>query len=115
MNAAIDLITRVGVENVERHTLELGDRLIELLDELRIPLVGPRRREHRAHIYVLGVPVADWAQHFADNQVRVSPERDGIRISFAMFNTLDDVERLGEVLRRHSGAASVSRAVEKMD
>lgn len=115
LNAAIDLITQVGVENIERHTLSLGDRLIDLLDQQGIPLVGPRKREHRAHIYVLGVPVADWSQHFADNQVRVSPERDGIRVSFAMFNTLDDVDRLGEVLRRRTGAASARRAVEKMD
>lgn len=106
LNAALDLIGKVGVANIERHTLALGDRLIELLDELGIPLVGPRRREHRAHIYVLGVPVDEWAQHFADHQVRVSPERGGIRVSFAMFNTVDDVERLGDVLRlRFAGAA----------
>lgn len=104
LNAAIDLITKVGVQNVERHTLALGDRLIALLDDLGIPLVGPRKREHRAHIYVLGVPVAEWAEHLADHQVRFSPERDGIRISFAMFNDLDDVERLGAVLRLRAGA-----------
>ena len=101
LDAALDLIETVGVENVERHVLSLGDRLIELLDRHRIPLVGPRKREHRAHIYVLGVPVEGWAEHFAANQVRVSPERGGIRISFAMFNNADDLERLGEVLRCH--------------
>jgi len=104
LNAAIDLITKVGVANVERHTLALGDRLIELLDDLDIPLVGPRKREHRAHIYVLGVPVAEWTDHLAHHQVRFSPERDGIRISFAMFNALDDVERLGAILRLRAGA-----------
>ena len=104
LNAAIDLITKVGVANVEQHTLALGDRLIELLDELDIPLVGPRKREHRAHIYVLGVPPAEWAEHLADHLVRFSPERDGIRISFAMFNALADVERLGAILRLRAGA-----------
>lgn len=104
LNAAIDLITKVGVANVEQHTLALGDRLIELLDELDIPLVGPRKREHRAHIYVLGVPAAEWAEHLADHLVRFSPERDGIRISFAMFNALADVERLGAILRLRAGA-----------
>lgn len=104
LNAAIDLITKVGVANIERHTLALGDRLIELLDDLDIPLVGPRKRKHRAHIYVLGLHVADWIEHLAHHQVRLSPERDGIRISFGMFNALDDVERLGEILRLRAGA-----------
>jgi len=109
LNAAIDLIAKVGVENVERHVLSLGDRLIELLDQYGIPLVGPRRREHRAHIYVLGVPVEAWAEHFVRNQVRVSAERDGIRVSFAMFNSLDDVERLGQILQCHDPSASRGR------
>jgi len=109
LNAAIDLIAKVGVENVERHVLSLGDRLIELLDQHGIPLVGPRRREHRAHIYVLGVPVEAWAEHFVRNQVRVSAERDGIRVSFAMFNSLDDVERLGQILQCHDPSASRGR------
>lgn len=113
LNAAIDLITKVGVENVERHTLALGDRLIELLDQQGIPLVGPRQRAHRAHIYVLGVPVAEWSEYFAENKICVSPERDGVRISFAMFNTLDDVERLGEVLRQRAVRNGPSNAVNK--
>lgn len=115
LNAAIDLIEKVGVENVERHVLSLGDRLIELLDQRGIPLVGPRKREHRAHIYVLGVSVEDWGKHFAASQVRVSPERDGIRVSFAMFNNFDDVERFGEVLHVHQASAARGRADQKWD
>ncbi|MFT3665449.1 aminotransferase class V-fold PLP-dependent enzyme [Piscinibacter sp.] len=115
LDAAVEMITKVGVENVERHVLALGDRLIEILDAQAIPLVGPRKREHRAHIYVLRVPVGPWAEHFANNQVRVSPERDGIRISFAMFNTLDDVERLAQVLRLYGAKNSAGQAVERID
>lgn len=115
LDAALDLIVKAGVENIEHHVLALGDRLIQVLDAQGIPLVGPRKREHRAHIYVLGVPVAPWAEHFANHQVRVSPERDGIRISFAMFNTLDDVERLAQVIRLHGAPSAAGRAVEHMD
>lgn len=115
LNAAIDLIERVGVQAVETHVQALGDRLIEHLDELGIPLVGPRRRDSRAHIYVLGLPTDEWAEYFARNQVRVSPERDGIRVSFGMFNTVDDVDQLALVIRRRSVDAASSRAVERMD
>lgn len=115
LNAAIDLIEKVGVENVEQHVQALGDRLIEHLDRQGIPLVGPRRREGRAHIYVLGLPVAEWIEYFAQNQVRVSPERDGVRVSFGMFNTIEDVDQLAHVIRRRDAEGASSRAVERMD
>ena len=115
LNAAIDLISKAGVENIERHVQSLGDRLIEHLDQQGIALVGPRPRKNRAHIYVLGLPAAEWTEHFTRNDVRVSPERDGIRVSFAMFNTVEDVDRLAEVIRRRGAEQAPSRAVERMD
>ena len=112
----IDLITKVGVENIEQHTQSLGDRLIEHLDRLKIRLVGPRERKLRApHIYVLDLPTAEWSEYFAQNQVRVSPDRDGIRVSFGMFNTIDDVDQLAEVIGRRNAGAAPRRAVEQVD
>lgn len=99
IDAAIALIGRVGVHNVERHVLDLGDFLIEKLDALGVQLVGPRARSHRAHIYVLDVPSSAWAKHFERHRVRISPERNGIRVSFAMFNCREDVERLAQVIQ----------------
>jgi selenocysteine lyase/cysteine desulfurase len=98
--AALDLIERVGVANIERHVLALGDRLIAALDRLGIRLVGPRGRAQRAHIYVLDLPGEGWLDHLAAHNVRVSPERDGIRISFGLFNTAADVDRLEAILAR---------------
>jgi cysteine desulfurase/selenocysteine lyase len=98
LSAAIDLIQGVGVPEIQEHVLKLGDRLIKHLDELGVKLVGPRDRAGRSHIYVLDLPVEKWADYFTNNQVRVSPERGGIRISFAMFNTIEDVNKLAEIL-----------------
>jgi selenocysteine lyase/cysteine desulfurase len=108
-NAALDLIAGVGVENIERHVLALGDRLLEVLDAQGIALVGPRRREERAHIYVLRVPVQRWMEHLTRNGVRVCAERDGVRVSFAMFNTLDDVARLEQIIATSISKASPTR------
>ena len=115
LDAAIDLINKVGVDNVEKHVQSLGDHLIEHLDRLKVRLVGPRTRKDRAHIYVLDLPVAEWSEYFAQNQVRVSPERDGIRISFAMFNTIEDVDRLADIIRRRSAETPKGRVVEQID
>lgn len=100
LDASLDLINRAGVATIEEHVLSLGDRLIPQLDELGIRLVGPRDRAGRAHIYVLDLPTSEWMAYFDSHGVRVSPERGGIRVSFALFNQAEDVDRLIEVIRR---------------
>jgi selenocysteine lyase/cysteine desulfurase len=95
LDASLTLIESAGLAAIEAHLYDLGDRLIERIDDLGIRLVGPRNRVDRSpHIYVLDLPAEAWADYLASRQVRVSPERDGIRISFGLFNTADDVDRL---------------------
>ncbi|MCK1708081.1 MULTISPECIES: aminotransferase class V-fold PLP-dependent enzyme [unclassified Bradyrhizobium] len=110
LGASLDMIEALGVQNIQNHCLDLGDHLIAQLDALDIRLVGPRDRQHRApHIYVVALPAAEWLGHFEQNGVRVSPERDGIRVSFAMFNNFADVDRLIDVIKRR-GVKPSSRA-----
>lgn len=110
LGASLDMIEQIGVQNIQNHCFDLGDHLIARLDELDVRLVGPRERQHRApHIYVIALPAADWLGHFEENGVRVSPERDGIRVSLGMFNTATDIDRLIEVIRRRGlGRPSVA-------
>lgn len=101
LGASLDMIEQIGVQNIQNHCFDLGDHLISRLDELDLRLVGPRERQHRApHIYVISLPASEWLGHFEENGVRVSPERDGIRVSLGMFNTADDIDRLIDVIRR---------------
>lgn len=115
LNASIDLINKVGVGNIEQHVLDLGDRLIEHMDAQGIRLVGPRTRRNRSHIYVVDLPASEWADFLAQSQVRVSPERDGIRISFAMFNTLEEIDQVAEIIRQRRSKVKQDRAVEQID
>jgi selenocysteine lyase/cysteine desulfurase len=102
--ASLSLVERLGVEQIHAHVLALGDRLIEHMDRLGVGLVGPRERKHRSHIYVLNLPAPGWIDYLAGESVRVSPERDGIRVSFGFFNTLEDVDQLaGIIARRQAG------------
>ena len=92
MGAALDLIESVGIPDIELHCYALGDRLIAGLDNLNIPLVGPRNHNDRSpHIYVPRLPAEHWYSYLAQQNIRVSPERDGIRISLGMFNTEKDI------------------------
>ena len=111
LGASLDMIEQIGVQNIQNHCFDLGDHLIAQLDELDIRLVGPRDRQHRApHIYVVDLPAAEWLGYFEENGVRVSPERDGIRVSFGMFNTTTDVDRLIELIRRRGRKTSTKAA-----
>jgi selenocysteine lyase/cysteine desulfurase len=110
LGASLDMIEQIGVQNIQNHCFDLGDHLIAGLDALGVGLVGPRERANRApHIYVVALPASDWHGHFEENGVRVSPERDGIRVSLGMFNTADDIDRLIDVIRRRGlGRRSVA-------
>jgi selenocysteine lyase/cysteine desulfurase len=97
--ASLDLIKGLGVANIEAHLYALGDVLIAACDELRIQLVGPRDRANRSpHIYVLDLPGPGWLEYFTEENVRVSPERDGVRISFGIYSTSADVERFASLI-----------------
>ncbi|UGY29829.1 aminotransferase class V-fold PLP-dependent enzyme [Bradyrhizobium septentrionale] len=110
LGAAIDLINQVGIEKIQQHCFDVGDYLIEGLDRLDVGLVGPRERQHRApHIYVIALPAAEWLDYFTQNGIRVSPERDGIRVSLGMFNTTEDIDRLIEAIRARNAPASQAR------
>lgn len=99
LDASLNLIESVGVAAIEAHLYDVGDRLIERIDELGIRLVGPRARADRSpHIYVLDLPVDEWLDYLTSRQVRVSPERDGIRVSFGLFNIAEDVDRFVRIL-----------------
>src|SRR5688572_6730435 len=46
-------------------------------------------------------------------KVRVSPERDGIRVSFGLFNSVEDVERLAKMIEtRGAPRSSTTNSVE---
>ncbi|XVN20089.1 aminotransferase class V-fold PLP-dependent enzyme [Pseudomonas corrugata] len=109
LGGALEMIQEIGVANIETHVLNLGDQLIELCNELGVEIVGPTDRAHRSHIYVLDLKHPDWAAFFSDENVRLSPVRDGIRVSFGIYNTAEDVERFGQILRK--GLKSVPKQI----
>ncbi len=114
--ASLDLVEGIGIGNISEHVLGLGERLMDHMDKQGIRVVGPRTREARSHIYTLDLPGDGWLDYFASNNVRISPERDGIRISFGVFNTAADVDLVAEIIKRRSNqvgrAAKVSERID---
>lgn len=115
LSASLALINKAGVKNIEEHVLSLGDRLLSKLDKLGVKVIGPRERQNRAHIYVLDLPVNEWVDYFGQNQVRVSPERGGVRISFAVFNNASEVDRVVELIRERLQQTNRRSVAEQVD
>jgi selenocysteine lyase/cysteine desulfurase len=100
LEASLDIIDRVGVAAIATHVLRLGDLLRAAMSELGVEVVGPADREYRSHICTLALPGVDWVEYLAGYGIRVSPERGGVRVSFALFNSEDDVDHLAATIRR---------------
>lgn len=100
LGGALNLIESIGLHEISEHLLSLGDRLIEHTDRLGVDLVGPREREHRSHIYVLDLRDTRWPAFLSGAGVRLSPVPGGLRVSFGIYNTAEDVDRLAEILSR---------------
>jgi selenocysteine lyase/cysteine desulfurase len=98
LDAALQLIEGIGIARIEAHLLDLGERLIAHMDRLGVCVVGSRQRERRSHINTLRLPGDHWGEHFAMQSVRVSQNGFGHRVSFAMFNTADEVDALAEII-----------------
>jgi cysteine desulfurase / selenocysteine lyase len=109
LGAALDLLDAVGITTIEEHTQTLGDQLIAGLDDLGVDLVGPREPEHRApHIYVIALTDPALPVYFSERGVRLSPVRDGLRISLGMYSTSDDIDQFLSHLTRALETVSTS-------
>lgn len=98
LDAALALLESVGVDNIARHVQALGERLARHMDALGVALLAPPA--HRAHIHVLALPGTGWLEYLAGHGVRVSPQRGHVRVSLALFNTAEEVDRLAALIRQ---------------
>lgn len=103
LDAALALIEGIGVDRIAGHVLALSDRLAAHMERQGIRSAAPRS-PYRSHIQVLDLPGSGWPDYLASENVRVSPQRGGIRVSLAMFNTEEEVDRLADIIRRRTQA-----------
>jgi cysteine desulfurase/selenocysteine lyase len=102
LTASIEMLTRVGIDEIAKHNDALVDRLVTGVDQERFELVSPIGRPQRSTL-VLARP---WDGSRADkvhealvgNGVYVALRGDKIRFSPHLYNTEDDIDRALELL-----------------
>jgi selenocysteine lyase/cysteine desulfurase len=102
MEAAIELLLSVGMDNIEARILALTDSLIAGLQERDCTITTPiAHRRERSGIICFRQPSVNsavLAEHLRAANVIVSLRGDVIRVSPHFYNTEEDLERLLEAL-----------------
>lgn len=111
VEASLELIHSLGVGAIENHVRGLAARLASGLLELGLPVAGGAPGPHLAHIVAVGESgggrhdgaddpaMNDLHQHLTENQVRLSIRRGVLRMSIALYNTEEDMDRVVALCR----------------
>lgn len=114
--AAVDYLHRIGMENIAKHESKLVEHLLEGFDRSMVEVYGPGEVDKHAGIVsfnVKGVHPHDVAQILdadgimirsgalcAEPLVNALGASAVARVSFYLYNTLEEVDRFHESLRR---------------
>lgn len=104
LGAALTFLEKVGVRAIEGHTVALADRLNRGLRAMGARVLTPLG--NRSSIVSFAVdPARDAAAHFTKAGVDVSIRESGrqVRVSPALFNTADEIDRFLALARPVAG------------
>jgi selenocysteine lyase/cysteine desulfurase len=99
LRTALDYLLRVGVQNIEHHSVDLAHQLREGLVEQGYPVWTPAGNRSAIVTFEHGRDVERTRATLAAANVRVSLKQGGekIRAGVGLFNNAQDIERLLEV------------------
>jgi selenocysteine lyase/cysteine desulfurase len=95
LGAGLTYLERVGVDRIEVHTVELARRLHRGLRTLGFELTTPEGNRSSIVAFRVSKPQDAIVRHLAASNTHVSVRENGtqIRVSPALFNTADDIDR----------------------
>lgn len=94
LGKATDIVFRIGAENIENRIYELGDYLIKKIRELKLEIISPIEKEHRAGIIVVKVKnPEEIAKELFQKGIIVSSRKEGLRISVHIYNNEEDIDK----------------------
>ncbi|MBI4241114.1 MAG: aminotransferase class V-fold PLP-dependent enzyme [Candidatus Rokubacteria bacterium] len=99
LEAALDLIARIGVSRIEKRVHHLVGTLMDLLDRKGIPFVTPRAAEERAGIVAFQVPRPHEVQAaLKRHRVVVSVIEGLLRAAPHFYNTEEELDHFARLL-----------------
>lgn len=98
--AALELLGGVGFDRIAAHIGDLTRALMDGARELKIKVKTPR--DSRGPLVVLQMKDSDAVvKKFSSRNIVVSNRMDGLRVSFHLYNTMDDVRTVLDALKEN--------------
>src|ERR1700683_5030436 len=100
ITAALGLLTEIGFENIAQHVAGLAQALVQGARNLGIKVKTPT--DTRGPLVVLQMKdVEKVVAKLAEQNIVCSNRMDGLRVSFHLYNNLDDVRAVLDVLAKN--------------
>jgi selenocysteine lyase/cysteine desulfurase len=108
------LLQKIGMDDVARHIRNLTQQLLRSASEMGIAAKTPA--DSAGPLVVLQSKDSTLlVQKLAENGIVASNRFDGLRISFHVYNTMDDVDAVTEILKKHIDLMVLAPAVASHD
>jgi cysteine desulfurase/selenocysteine lyase len=99
MHSSLQLLSEVGIKNIEKHNLQLLDLLIGGLREKGYPVTSSLEKEHRSSILSFsGKNIRNLYEKLLKRSILVSLREGSIRVAPHFYNTEEEIHRLIEML-----------------
>lgn len=110
-NASLGFLLDLGIANIEAHTVQLAHSLAHGLLDLGLPVCGGEPSSQVGHTVTVGEygsgddkhssdeKMTRLYEHLVDERVKLSMRRGVLRFSFHVYNNLDDVHRVIDLVR----------------
>ena len=100
VSAALELLRSVGFERIANHVGGLTQKFLEGARQLQIQIKTPP--DSRGPLVVLRMKDAEaMVKKFAHDDIVVSSRMDGLRVSFHVYNSIEDVQAALSVLEKN--------------
>ncbi len=99
LGLSMDLLTKIGMEAVENHNRKMSDCALNQLGSLGLlEKVVLERKQHGTIFWISGRRLL--FEHLLKNNIRCSWRNEGIRLSFHIYNTENEIERISHIIKK---------------
>ncbi|NOX89854.1 MAG: aminotransferase class V-fold PLP-dependent enzyme [Calditrichaeota bacterium] len=100
LSASVELLMEVGLNNIENHLLQLGEILVNELEQVGMEFVNSKKKEHWSGIYSFKGKDTDRLYEYLSKQKIVCSLRNGrLRIAPHFYNTKEEIQEVVNQIR----------------